>query len=73
MEEIKINAQPEIIKKIQTALKDCSIGIGIATKTNITVKTITTDSRTIIFSSKKGKEISAKDLFWLGYFVGRDY
>ncbi|MBE9391944.1 hypothetical protein IQN75_00760 [Elizabethkingia anophelis] len=73
MEEIKINAQPEIIKKIQTALKDCSIGIGIATKTNITVKTITTDSRTIIFSPKMGKEISAKDLFWLGYFVGRDY
>lgn len=73
MKDIRINAQNDIIRKIQLALKSCSFGIGIEAKADISVSNIAENSQTIIFSPKEGKEISAKEIFMLGYFVGRDY
>ncbi|UFK27500.1 hypothetical protein [Elizabethkingia phage TCUEAP3] len=73
MKDIRINAQNDIIRKIQLALKDCSFGIGIAVKADISVKNIAVNSQTIIFTPKEGKEISFAEIFMLGYFVGKDY
>lgn len=70
-EKIKINSQNDIIDIILLALKEVSIGIGIATSCDIKVEKGDYSS-TIVFSPKNLK-INYQDFFWFGYFVGRDY
>ncbi|PIF44906.1 hypothetical protein CLU96_1904 [Chryseobacterium sp. 52] len=69
--EYRINSQNDTIEVILKALKEVSVGIGIAAVCDITVK-YGNYSSTIVFIPKD-KEIKHQDFFWFGYFVGRDY
>ncbi|MDE5525250.1 MULTISPECIES: hypothetical protein [Elizabethkingia] len=73
MKNIRINAQNDIIRKIQLALKSCSYGIGIEAKADVTIENIAENSQTLILTPKKERVISENEIFMLGYFVGRDY
>ena len=69
--EYRINSQNDTIEVILKALKEVSVGIGIAEVCEITVEKGDYSS-TIVFIPKD-KGIEQKDFFWFGYFVGRDY
>lgn len=72
MEEIRINAQKDIIENVNSCMKEVSIGIGFKTKVKVTTKKgIYSD--TLIIKPKKGKVIDPSDLFWIGYHTGKEY
>lgn len=73
MAEYRYTTENENIVKIQQALKDCSMGIGLAVLCDIKIKK-GSESSTIIFKTKEeGKEINPMEFLSFGIIIGRDY
>jgi hypothetical protein len=73
MAEYRINSQNDTIEKVLLAFKELMIGEGIAARCNIETISAENSSTIVIKTKDEKKEIKPEDLFWFGYFIGRDF